>query len=358
MLTLKKSAMKYKSQSGSMQDVGAVVIKETPIQAEVSIFKGLTASFYGDSLTEVNGHYTKGYHQWIKELLELASCNNYGVSSYTTENVYNKVVSVNDTADIVFVMCGVNDQTHSLSLGTISDSTKGTTYGNLNLLCGKLKEKYPTKLIVFITPHYQTRFPHNSGITSYEVSKAIKEVCEKYAIPVYDNFVLSGIYETNLSYWTTDNCHWNDKAHEMVGRNLAKFMVDTFRYYYGYVEPSEPSEPDTPDTPSEQNIIYASSYSKTDGGFINTDGSVRPFDNYAYSDKIPLPPSTAYEVYSNVAVVGAYYDSNGEWISTQQGGPTSWASSYEFTSPENCAYFVFNLNLIAEDNYEKYWIKY
>jgi hypothetical protein len=47
---------------------------------------------------------------------------------------------------------------------------------------------------------------------------------------VYDNFVRSGICGKNLSYWTTDNCHWNDKAHEMVGKNLAYFVMDTFHY--------------------------------------------------------------------------------------------------------------------------------
>ena len=198
-----------------------------------AIFAGKTASFYGDSLTAVNDHYTKGYHSWLKDLLGLASYKNYGVSGYKVSDVYNKVNSVTDTADVIFVMCGVNDQTFSVPLGTVGDATSNTTYGALNLLCSLLKRKYPTSIVVFITPSYQTKYLHKNGVTSYEVSKAIREVCEKYAIPVYDNFVLSGIYSTNLSVFTTDNCHWNDTAHEMVGKNLAKFVCDTFRYIYG-----------------------------------------------------------------------------------------------------------------------------
>ena len=198
-----------------------------------NVFRNKTASFYGDSLTEVNSHYTKGYHSWVKDILGLASYNNYGKSGNRVSDVYNEVNSVSDTSDIIFVMCGVNDQTFSVSLGAFGDNTTSTTYGSLNKICSLLKSKYPTKLIVFITPHYQTKYLHSAGITSYEVSKAVREVCEKYAIPVYDNFILSGIYSSNLSYWTTDNCHWNDKAHEMVGRNLAQFMVNTFRYIPG-----------------------------------------------------------------------------------------------------------------------------
>lgn len=200
----------------------------------VSIFAGKTASFYGDSITKViNNHYTKGYHSWVKDILGLASYKNYGEGGYKVSDVYNRVNSVTDTADIIFVMCGVNDQNFSVPLGTFGDNTVNTTYGSLELLCGLLKSKYPTKVIVFITPHYQTMYPHKNGITSYEVSKAIREVCEKHSIVVYDNFVKSGICDTNLSYWTVDNCHWNDYAHEMVGKNLARFVSDTFCYMYG-----------------------------------------------------------------------------------------------------------------------------
>jgi lysophospholipase L1-like esterase len=209
----------------------------------VSVFAGKTALFFGDSLTEQNYHYTKGYHQWAKEILGLASCKNYGVSGYKVSDVYNKVNAVDDSADIVFVMCGVNDQNFSVPLGAMGDTTTGTTYGALKLLCEKLKEKHPTSIIVFITPAYQTKYPHSSGVTSYEVSKAIREVCEKYAIPVYDNFALSGIYNTNLSVFTTDNCHWNDTAHEMVGKNLARFVSETFRYVYGATSGGNEEDP-------------------------------------------------------------------------------------------------------------------
>ena len=201
---------------------------DSDLIGDENIFAGRTASFYGDSLTEVNGHYSKGYHEWVKDLLCLASYDNYGVSGYKVSDVYNKVSEIDDASDIIFVMCGVNDQTFHVPLGTESDTTTGTTYGSLNLLCALLKEKYPTKLVVFITPHYQTKYPSNKGVTSYEVTKAIRVVCEKYAIPVYDNFVFSGIYPTNLGYWTTDNCHWNDNAHRMVGHNLARFVETTF----------------------------------------------------------------------------------------------------------------------------------
>lgn len=196
------------------------------------VFTGKTASFYGDSLTEVNQHYTKGYHSWVKDILGLTSYNNYGVSGYTIARVITKMQNTTDNPDIVFVMVGVNDENFSTPLGQFGDTTTATIYGGYDVLCNLIKTKYPSKLCILITPHYQTRYPHSSGVTSYEVSKAMIEVATKYAIPVYNNFVYSGIYTTNLNIWTVDNCHWNNKAHEMVGKNLSEWVLTHFEYLY------------------------------------------------------------------------------------------------------------------------------
>lgn len=164
----------------------------------------------------------------------LESYQNFGVSGYTLKQIATKVQGTTATGDVIFIMGGVNDQNFHKPLGTIDDSTEqDTIYGALKLLCSTLKSKYPTKLVVFITPHYQVRYPSNLGITSYEVSKAIKEVCYLYAFPVYDNFQNSGIYPqnaTNKSTYTTDGAHWNDLGHEKVGRNIAKYMLNTFAH--------------------------------------------------------------------------------------------------------------------------------
>ena len=224
----------------------------------VSAWKGKTASFYGDSLTEVNYHYTKGYHQWIKEILELDSYNNYGTSGYTLSNIYSKINEVTDDSDLIIVMGGVNDQNFSIPLGTIDDNTTSTTYGSINLICSKLKEKYPTKTIIFITPHIQTKYPHNNGITSKEVADAIIEVCNKHSIPVYDNYSLCGITIENLSSYTTDNCHWNDTAHEMVGKNLSEFIKSNFK-------PNDYSteEPPIEEPPIEEFPVYGPPFDGT-----------------------------------------------------------------------------------------------
>lgn len=235
----------YKDIAKQVENVGAPTqeqinvsvnsyLEKNPISFNQA-WKNKKATFYGDSLTEINFQYTKGYHKWVQEILGLTSYENFGVSGYKISDVYNKVNSTTATGDIIFVMCGVNDENFSTPLGTMGDATTSTIYGSYDKLCSLLKSKYPTKIILFITPHYQTRYPHNDGITSYEVSKAMKEVCEKYAINVYDNYAISGIYpqnDTNKTTFTTDGCHWNDLEHEIVGKNLANYVLNTYRYVY------------------------------------------------------------------------------------------------------------------------------
>lgn len=238
---IEKASIKGVDLSGYVQSVngvgpderGNVELSGGNADQSISVFAGRTASFYGDSLTEVNQHYSKGYHQWMKEILGLASYKNYGVSGYKVSDVFNKVNSVTDTSDIIFVMAGVNDVQFNIPLGTLAELEAGTVYGNLNSLCAKLREKYPTKLLTFITPAEQTAYPSTIGVSMHDIMKATKAVCEKHSIVVYDCFTYSEICTTNLSYWTTDNCHWNDKAHEMVGKNLAHFVLNTFRYIPG-----------------------------------------------------------------------------------------------------------------------------
>ena len=129
-------------------------------------------------------------------------------------------------------MGGTNDCNFSVDFGTSDSDDINTLYGALKKLCKGLKDKYPTSIVVFITPHYQTKYPHNAGHTAMDVFRIIKEVCNTYAIPVYDNNQISGICKSNLNNFTVDNCHWNDTAHEMVGKNFAKWLSDTFRFIY------------------------------------------------------------------------------------------------------------------------------
>ena len=138
-------------------------------------------------------------------------------------------------ADIITVAGGVNDMGLNRTIGTIdnlNDDDGLTFYSALRILIEGLINKYPNKLIIFITPANigaNTFFnePNSQGKYVRDYANAIKEVCEIYGIPVFDNNTTSGVYpkiDIHKTTWTCDGLHWNDEYHKKVGKKLSNFI--------------------------------------------------------------------------------------------------------------------------------------
>ena len=206
-----------------------------------SPFKNKIANFLGDSQTEVNYHKTKIYHDWVKEILGLSKVNNYGISGTTiakknaSDNTAMCVryANMDNNADLICVMGGVNDRWFNCQLGNFGDTNPLSFYGAMETLCDGLLTKYPGKTIIFITPTEQNNNNCNSanttGYTPTDFANAMKRVCAKYSIPVFDANTCSGIYplnQANATLYTTDKLHLNNKGHEVLGNKLSKFILN------------------------------------------------------------------------------------------------------------------------------------
>ena len=216
-------------------------IDSKTLSESTNIFKNKIANFLGDSQTEVNSHKTKIYHDWVKEILGLSKANNYGVSGTTiakkntSDNTAMciRYANMDNNADLICVMGGVNDRWFNNQLGKFGDTDPITFYGAMETLCDGLLTKYPGKTIIFITPTEQNNNSCNSanrtGYTPTDFANAMKRVCAKYSIPVFDANTCSGIYplnEANASLYTTDKLHLNNKGHEVLGNKLSKFILN------------------------------------------------------------------------------------------------------------------------------------
>ena len=202
-------------------------------------FYGKVANFLGDSQTEANQHKTKIYHDWVKEILGLTKVNNYGISGSTIANgtkgvqpMCTRYNAMDKSADLICVMGGVNDIIFDSPLGTINDNTDATFYGAMNILCQGLYSMYPGKTIIFITPtevaatHYLN--VHDEGLTVADFAKAMRIVCAKYGIKVFDANANLGVYphiQANADYYTTDKLHLNNTANEKLGKELSNFIL-------------------------------------------------------------------------------------------------------------------------------------
>lgn len=201
---------------------------------------GKKAVFLGDSQTEQNYHKGKIYINWVQEILGLSEVKNYGISGTCiakkneTDNTSMCVryANMDSDAGLIVVMGGVNDVWFNSQLGQLGDEDPLTFYGAMDVLCKGLYNKYPGKDIVFITPAEQNNANCTSsntiGTCVSDYAKAMKEVCAKYAIRVFDAHSELGIYPyiaSNSSFYTTDGLHYNDTAHEKLGREFCKYLL-------------------------------------------------------------------------------------------------------------------------------------
>ncbi len=215
-------------------------------------WNGKVINFLGDSITYGVGASCpeKKYVNQTKEILNLASANNYGISA--TRIAPRKVRSENETqdkhfatrvdrmdpnADGIVVFGGTNDFGHGdAPLGTIDDVTQDTFYGAMKVLCVKLIEKYPGKPIVILTPLHRCgednilgdgnrKMPLGSPLSAF--AQAVREVAAYYSLPVLDLWAVSGI-QPNVpiikEMLMPDGLHPNDAGHRLIAERLAGFL--------------------------------------------------------------------------------------------------------------------------------------
>lgn len=222
---------------GCLSGAFVLTLDNEPLMLK-SAFSEKTIAFYGDSLTQaVPSQYSKGYRNWIVELCGFASQTNRGVSGYRLWQILDAISANTETTDCISVMGGYNDGNHwnTAQLGSLGDTvalesdddTTGTIYGTVYQICNTLRTKYPTKFLMIITPpNEKTAAPGKVSIA--DIRAAIMETAPLFSIPVYDNFVLSGITTFSLSDYTSDGTHWTDATHEIVGKNISKWLLSTF----------------------------------------------------------------------------------------------------------------------------------
>lgn len=211
---------------------------------------GKKVTCVGDSITAGSGT-TKTYCSILDDTLELESMTGMGVagscvsatSDYKTSNspLINRYKSIPDS-DIITIYMGTNDYGHETPMGTIDDTEDVSFYGALNVIIPGIQNAHPDALLAWITPTHRYGFgtskmlgtaftydylPNGRGYSLNDYVDAIKEVCEKYDVPVIDLFTLSGM-DPSLSEVRTqympDGLHPNAAGHEKIAAIIAKSL--------------------------------------------------------------------------------------------------------------------------------------
>jgi hypothetical protein len=123
----------------------------------------------------------------------------------------------------------VNDYRNGVPLGAVGDTEITTLYGAMNTLCINLITKFPAKPKAIFTP---IKYRGKETLLGNRV-KIIKEVANRYGIPVYDNFVNCDLQPDidmiNNTYFYLENgvgdgLHPNGSGHTILARGIENFL--------------------------------------------------------------------------------------------------------------------------------------
>ena len=127
-------------------------------------------------------------------------------------------------ADYILVYAGTNDIANSVTVGEIDSADVSELCGALNAICNELISRAPSCKIGFITPYMRKGM--ESKCKRYV--DAIKSVCEKYSIPVFDNARNGGICWANANQVSAltlgDTYHLNVAGMEYVSNKYESFL--------------------------------------------------------------------------------------------------------------------------------------
>ena len=199
------------------------------IESEADPLVGKTMNVIGDSY--VANHRRPKEESWHSKLAQIHGMhyNNYGRNGNCVAfdrgrfgtRMVNRYTEMTDTADVIIIIAGHNDA------NMIKDDADSLVMfrDSLDKLLTGLREKYPAGRIGYVTPWYLDK----PGFA--QVVKTVKEVCEKHAVPVLDNYmerspirVRDDRFRERFFQSPDDTAHLNAEGHDMYLATGERFL--------------------------------------------------------------------------------------------------------------------------------------
>lgn len=242
--------------------------KEKIFKALQHPWKGKRVAYFGDSITDPrNNGSKKKYWGFLEDMLGITPYV-YGVSGREWNDIPRQADKLKeehgDDFDAILILMGTNDYNHGVPIGEWYTETldsvraaigrpsqvvtrchrhfvmdKNTLKGRINIAMSKLKQMYPNKQIVLMTPIHRAIFDPNDkniqpdenyenmrGLFLDEYVNAVKEAGNVWAVPVIDLNSVSGLFplcdEGAKLFKSTehDRLHPNDAGHERMAKTI------------------------------------------------------------------------------------------------------------------------------------------
>lgn len=210
---------------------------------------GKKVACLGDSITQKTENVRKYYDFW-KVYLSPDVVLDYGVAgssisrktgewpTWDTQVPFvERIKTIPKDIDVLTIFGGVNDWVADRTLGSLGDTEDTTFYGALDKMFKYATQNFQDKDIYVFTPLQNDwiKRPANDGTTDgrnrsgkylKEYVEAIKQVAEKYAIPVCDLYstMFYPFAEGFTEKYMPDGLHPNESAHKLMANKMANFI--------------------------------------------------------------------------------------------------------------------------------------
>ncbi len=206
----------------------------------------LTICCFGDSTTwGDNGCGAGGpaisWTAHLGALLGGADVRNYGVKGSRlaikadrSDSFVERLDGVEAGADVYLLFGGVNDFSRNVPLGQMGSTDPHEFYGALEFLVRGITRRSPEARLVVMTPCKTSgiaakdipgSFEENHlGLTQLPYVEAVREVADRYSLPVIDLYATSGIspfLPEHRQRYMPDGLHYSPEGYERLARRIA-----------------------------------------------------------------------------------------------------------------------------------------
>ncbi len=217
---------------------------------------GKKITFLGDSITEGVGvtDQNNRYDNILLRELHLSGTQNQSVSGsrlahqmVPSEKPHydlcfsGRAYFLDTTADVCIVYGGVNDYIHGDAyVGEETDTTPATFWGGVNFLMKALKDKFPGKPIVFLTPARSClrgvtdmlpsprpmKKPDAMALEGYaDIIVAAGKKNDVHVLDLFRDLPVNPNNQADFEKYTTDGLHFNDEGHKLLAKMLMEFLL-------------------------------------------------------------------------------------------------------------------------------------
>ena len=206
----------------------------------------LTICCFGDSTTwGDNGTGAGGpgisWTSHLGALLDGATVENFGVKGSRLaikadrdDSFVERLGGIDADADVYVLFGGVNDFSRNVPLGQMGSTDTHEFYGALDYLVRGITARSPEARIVVMTPCKTSgivakdipgSFEENHlGLTQAPYVAAVREVADRYSLPVIDLYAGSGVspfLPEHRERYMPDGLHYSPAGYERLARRIA-----------------------------------------------------------------------------------------------------------------------------------------